>query len=121
MPDSTWLFHAIAAATAIGIPLYAWRVRGRTYATFSAVLLALSLPGAILMEARLSQLAGAWSDVSGAWVSLAFTALMAATGAQLAFLVTARLRGPLYRWAVSVPGQAFLAAGFRVPAPEGGD
>jgi predicted MPP superfamily phosphohydrolase len=108
MPDSTWLFHAIAAATAIGIPLYAWRVRGRTYATFSAVLLALSLPGAVLMEARLSQLAGP----GGAWVSLAFTALMAATGAQLAFLVTARLRGPLYRWFVSVPGQAFLAAGF---------
>jgi hypothetical protein len=37
---------------------------------------------------------------------------MAATGAQLALLVTARLRGPFYRWCVSVPGQAFLAAGF---------
>lgn len=109
MPDLSWLFHAITAAIAIGLPLYAWRARGRPYAIFTGVLLALSLPGALLMHARM----GAW--VGSGWgpsLTVVFTALMAATGFQMAHLVTARLRGPFYRLFVSIPGQAFLAAGF---------
>jgi predicted MPP superfamily phosphohydrolase len=108
MPDLSWSFRAIAAATALGIPLYAWRIRGRTYAIFSAVLLGVSLPGAIIVHARLLE----WLPPQAAlWLNLAFTALMAATGIQLAHLVQARLRGARYRWFVSIPGQAFLAAG----------
>jgi hypothetical protein len=108
MPDLSWLFHAIAGTTAVGIPLYAWRKRGRGYGIFSAILLCISLPGAILMHARLS----AWvPPASASWVTLAFTALMAATGVQLVLLVTARLRGEIYRVLISIPGQTFLAAG----------
>ena len=54
MLDLSWLFRALAAATAIGIPLYAWRVRGRFYAIFSAVMLTISLPGAVLLHTRLA-------------------------------------------------------------------
>ncbi len=109
MPDLSWLFHLLAAATAVGVPLYAWRERGRTYGIFSGVLLALSLPGALLMETRFSQRL----DADGAgWLSLAFAAGMAAAGLQLAHLVHARLRGSGFRWAVSIPGQTFIAMGF---------
>lgn len=109
MPDLSWLFWTLAAATAVGVPLHAWRERGRTYATFSAVLLGLSLPGALVLEARLST----WGDGDFAGgVSLAFSAAMLATGVQLAHLVRARLRGRLFRWTISIPGQAFVAAGF---------
>jgi predicted MPP superfamily phosphohydrolase len=108
MPEFSWLFHALATATAIGVPLYAWQARGRIYAIFSAVVLAFSLPGSILLHARLC----AWlGDPGAAWLSASFAALMAATGIQLAELVTARLRGRLHRILVSIPGQAFLAMG----------
>ena len=108
MLDLSWLFRTLAAATAIGIPLYAWRVRGRFYAIFSAVLLTISLPGAVLLHARLAT----WLGEPGAlWLNLAFSGLMAATGIQLAQLTSARLRGPLHRIFISIPGQAFLAAG----------
>ena len=108
MPELSWVFHALAAATAIGVPLYAWQARGRIFAIFSAVMLALSLPGLIVLHARLT----AWLGETGAtWVDAAFVAGMAATGIQLAELATARLRGPLHRIFISIPGQAFLAAG----------
>jgi predicted MPP superfamily phosphohydrolase len=109
MRDLTWLFHALAVLTAVGVPLYAWRVRGRAYGIFSGVLLGLSLPGAVAMEWRFS---GRVGEEVAAWISLLFTAAMAATGVQLAHLVRARLRGAWFRWLVSVPGQTFVAAGF---------
>jgi predicted MPP superfamily phosphohydrolase len=109
MPDLTWLFHGLAVLTAVGVPLYAWRVRGRAYGIFSGILLGLSLPGAIAMEWRLSGRVGA---ETAAWLSLAFAAGMATTGVQLSHLVRARLRGTAFRWLVSVPGQTFVAAGF---------
>ncbi len=108
MPDLSWLFHTLAGLTAVGLPLYAWRERGRTYGIFSAVLLAMSLPGAIALEWRVSERVG---EAGAAWVSAVFVALMLATAVQLAHLVHAKLRGPLFRWGVSVPGQAFIAAG----------
>ena len=108
MPDLSWLFWALAAATAVGIPAYAWRERGRTYGIFSAVMLAVSLPGALVMESRLST----WGDGAYAgWISLAFAVGMASSAVQLAHLVRARLRGQLFRWTISIPGQAFIAAG----------
>jgi len=109
MPDLSWSFRAIATATAVGIPLYAWRMRGRTYAIFSAVLLGFSLPGAVVVHARLLDWLPARGDL---WLNVAFALLMAATGVQLAHLVQARLRGAWYRCCVSIPGQAFLAVGF---------
>lgn len=105
----TWVFWAIAAATAVGIPLYAWRERGRPYAIFSAITLGFSLPGAIAIHARLSHL---FAPELGLALDVAFAGLMAATGVSLAHLVRARLRGPLFRFCISIPGQAFLAAGF---------
>jgi len=109
MPDLAWVFQLLVLATAVGIPLYAWRERGRTYAIFSAVLLALSLPGLVALHVRLS----GWllAPHAKGWLDLAFAAGIAATGLQLAHLVNARLRGPLFRWAVSIPGQTFLAVG----------
>ena len=109
MQGTAWLFHAIVVTIAVVIPLYAWRRRGRTYGIFSAVLLSFSLPGSVVMHARLTERIG---NDGALWVSVLFASLMAATGIQLAHLVTARLRGPVYRWVVSIPGQAFLAAGF---------
>jgi predicted MPP superfamily phosphohydrolase len=109
MPELSWCFRVLAAATAVGIPLYAWRIRGRTFAIFGAVLLAFSLPGALLIHAHLL---GWLPEPGGLWLNLVFTGLIATTGAQLAHLVEARMRGRVFRWCVSIPGQAFLAMGF---------
>ena len=40
-----WLFRALSLATLVGVPLVAWRLRGRSYAIFGFLILALSLPG----------------------------------------------------------------------------
>jgi hypothetical protein len=108
MPQLDWLFHALVATTAVVIPLYAWRQRGRQYGIFSAVLLLISLPGAVAIQWRLA----GWTDGDArGWVTAVFCWWMAATGIQLAHLVTAKLRGGFFRWVISIPGQAFLAAG----------
>ncbi len=106
-PDAA--FGLLALVSFVGVPLYAWRVRGRNYAIFGALILLLALPGALVTHARLT----AW--VSGAaepWIHAAFAYGMAAAGLHLAHLVQARLRSRAFRALVSVPGQAFLAAGF---------
>ena len=102
------LFPLIALATAVAVPAYAWHVRGRTYAIFSAVILAIALPGALLMHPRLLALL---PEQLGPWLDFAFAASMAAAAFHLAHLVRARLRSRLFRFFVSVPGQAFIAAG----------
>ncbi len=105
------LAHAVwilALATALGVPLYAWRTRGRQYAVFAAVVLAIALPGAVVLHLRLRELVGA---AAAPWLDAAFSYSMAVTGLQLAALVRARLRHPVYRWLVGIPGQAFLAGG----------
>ena len=43
---------ALAVLTVVGVPLYAWMVRGRTYAIFSLVILAFSMPGMLIVHAR---------------------------------------------------------------------
>jgi hypothetical protein len=105
------LAHAVwilAAATAIGVPLYSWRARGRQYAIFAAVVLAIALPGAVVLHLRLRELLGIAAQP---WLDAAFSYSMAVTGLQLAALVRARLRHAVYRWLVGIPGQAFLAGG----------
>jgi len=97
-----------AAATAVAVPLRAWRIRGRVYAIFSGVVLALSLPGALLLHARLVTLCPmGFRAVLHAGFAWGF----ASAGLHLALLARARLRGRALRWVVSLPGLAFLATG----------
>jgi len=102
------LFPPLALLTWLGVPLYALRARGRPYALFGFLLLCATLPGALVTHARLSGWVAA--DLRP-WLDVAFAGAMAAAGLHLAHLVRARLRGTAFRLAVSVPGQAFLAAG----------
>ncbi len=107
--DAVWMLRGLALLAFVGLPLYAWRVRGRRYAIFGLVILAFSLPGALVTHARLSGwLFAEWRP----WVDLAFAYSLGAAGLHLAHLVRARLRARPFRVLVSVPGQAFLAAGF---------
>jgi uncharacterized protein len=102
------LFWGLAMTSLIAVPLYAGSVRGRAYALFGFVILLLSLPGAIVMHERLlAWLAPGLTRLANA----AFVYSMAAAGVHLASLVRPRLRGPGFRFLVSIPGMAFIAAG----------
>ena len=99
---------AIAAAIIVVLPIYAWAIRGRTYAIFALVVLLVSLPGAVVMHARLLD----WMGFPGAiWLHAAFVWCMTAAGLHLIGLVKARLRRGVFRWAISIPGMAFIGAG----------
>ena len=102
------VFPALALTTLIGVPLYAWLVRGRVYAIFGLVILAIALPGALVMHPRLVAL---MPHVVAPALHGAFAYGMAAACAHLVGLVQARLRPRLFRWAVSIPGMAFIATG----------
>jgi predicted MPP superfamily phosphohydrolase len=104
----TFWFRALAAGMALGIPLYAWATRGRIYSIFTVLILAIALPGAVVMHARYLELV---SPRLGLVLEAAFLWAMLAAGLHLASLVTARLRSPAFRWGVSIPGMVFLAAG----------
>jgi hypothetical protein len=101
-------FWLLALAIAIAVPLYAWSARGRAYAAFAAVVLAVSLPGAVLMHGRVL---ASFPPEARPWLDALFLHGMAATGLHLLGLVRARLRPVAVRVLVSLPGQAFLAAG----------
>ena len=103
-----WLFPALAVVVWVGVPIYAALARGRFYAIFSAVLLTFALPAALILHARLRLVV---PDALTTPIDLAFAYSMAAAGVQFAHLVRARMRTSLFRWAVSVPGQTFIAAG----------
>lgn len=105
-PD--WTLIAAAAAIGIGLPLYAWRSRGRTFAIFSTVLCLIAFPAAVALGLRLDDLA-ARNGVPG--VGWLFLYAIAASGVHLSLLVRARMRTRFYRYAVSVPGQALMALG----------
>lgn len=108
LDPNLWL-HALALVVAVGVPLHALRLRGRSYAVFAVVVLALSLPGALISHARLVD----WvAPALRPWIDGVFLYGVAALGLHMAHLVRARLRGPGFRLAVSVPGQTFMAAGF---------
>ncbi len=104
-----WLFPALAFTTWLAVPAYAAIARGRLYAIFAGVLLTFSLPAALILHERLRDalVAGPTTLV----LDLLFAYSMAAAGIQLAHLVRARMRGRLFRWTVSAPGQTFVAAG----------
>lgn len=102
------LFWLLAAATMVGVPAYAWYVRGRAYATYGVVILAVALPGALGMHSRLRVLFG---PAATPWIDLAFVYSMAAASLHLISLVKPRLRTPVFRYAVSIPGMTFVAGG----------
>ena len=108
MPQLETLFWLLAVATLIGVPTYAWRVRGRGYATYGLVILTVALPGAVLMHSRLRHLFG---PAVAPWIDLAFVYSMAAASLHLISLVNPRLRSPVFRYAVSIPGMTFIAGG----------
>jgi len=103
-----WIFPTLAIATWVGVPCYAAIARGRVYAIFAAVLLTLSLPAALVLHGRLRML---FPPGVAAGLDLLFAYSMAAAAVQLAHLVRARMRSSLFRWAVSVPAQTFIAGG----------
>jgi uncharacterized protein len=107
----TWLsvlFWSIAATAAVGFPLYAWHVRGRAYAIFAFVVLAISLPGAILTHWRLAQIV---EPAVVPWLDGAFVFGMISAAAHLSALTRPKLRPAPFRWAVSLPGMTFIAGG----------
>ena len=104
----TFLFRALVVATALGVPLYAWAIRGRVYAIFAAIILAIALPGAVVMQQRYVALSAPWL---APLVAAAFAWGIVATGVHLASLVTARLRSAAFRWSVSIPAMVFVSAG----------
>ena len=48
-PPPIWLLPTLAALVAVGLPLYAFKVRGRTYAIFALVLVLFSFPGSLFL------------------------------------------------------------------------
>lgn len=101
-------FAAIALATLIGLPLYAWHRRGRGYAIFGLVILLVSLPGAVITHARLV----AWAPPGAVpWLDALFLFGMTAAAVHLVALVTPRLRVMPFRIGISIPGMTFIAAG----------
>ncbi|MAE95534.1 MAG: phosphodiesterase [Deltaproteobacteria bacterium] len=103
-----WLLPALAVLVAVGLPLYSWRYRGRTYAIFALVLVLFSFPGSLFLASE----AAAWAPPS--WrgpIRWLFVYGMLATGIHFASLVRARLRSAGFRLGVSIPGMTFLALG----------
>lgn len=101
-------FWALAFSVLVGLPLYGWRRRGRTYGIFVLVVLALSVPGALLTHARIVRLLPDWA---AAGLHAAFVYAFAAAGLHLAALVSPRLRPPHFRLAVSIPAMVFIGGG----------
>ena len=104
----TFWFRALVVVTALGVPLYAWAARGRVYGIFAAVILAIALPGAVLMHERYLALATDWLTPI---LAVAFLWGLVAAALHLGSLVTARLRSSAFRYGVSIPGMVFVAAG----------
>ena len=99
-----WLLPSLALVIGAALPLYAWRVRGRVYAGFAGVVVLLSFPAALLLAEHLQALLG---PLAG-W---GFVYAFGAAGVHHSGLVRARLRRPLYRYALSLPGMALVALG----------
>jgi len=102
------LLWTLVVLAFVVVPLYAWRLRGRQYATFALVILAVALPGAVVMHWRyLALVPPAW----GVLLDAAFAYGTATAALHLASLVTPRLRRQPFRWAISIPGMVFVGAG----------
>ncbi len=107
-----WLGPGLAVCATLGVPLYAWCERGRTYASFGAAILLIALPGLLVAQMRLRDALPA----AHAWTDLAFAYGIGAAGAHLAALVHARLRPAPFRGLVSIPAMATVASGALVGA-----
>ena len=103
-----WLLVAAASAIGVALPLYAWRARGRTFAIYSAVLVTIAFPAAVGLGLRLDALSVQHGLPGVGWL---FLYAIVASGFHLSLLVRARMRDRLYRYAVSIPGQALIALG----------
>ena len=102
-----FVFPTLAVATGVAMPAYAWIRRGRTFAIFSGVVMTVSLSGALVTHARLPGWLGPpYLEI----VQVAFSYGMATATAHYIHLTRARMRGRLFRWGVSAPGQAFIAS-----------
>jgi len=99
---------ALALGSLIGVPLYAWVVRGRAYGIFGFIILLVALPGALVLDQRLAVL---FPQRFASWLHAGFAYGMAAACVHLVGLVRARLRPRAFRWLVSRPGMAFIATG----------
>jgi predicted MPP superfamily phosphohydrolase len=107
--DATLAFRTLALGTLAGVPLFALRTRGRTYAIFALVTLGFAMPGALATQALLTGwIPGAWAGA----VDAAFLWGALATVAHFVHLVRARLRSRTWRALVSIPAQTFVAASF---------
>ncbi len=102
--DALWI---LAAAITVAVPLRAWAVRGRSYATFALVLL-LSVPAALVVHDRLR---GLVPGVIVFWMDAAFLWGLAATGCHLVALTKPRLREAPFRLGISLPAMVFLSTG----------
>ncbi len=103
------ILYSLAASIAVCVPLYAYRVRGRVYAIFSAVILSMSLPGLLISHERFASWLPSRFAMALDWV---YILCILAAGVHLSHLVRARMRSRAFRWGVSVPGQATIASGF---------
>jgi len=108
-PDLALL--GLALLILVGVPIHAWRVRSLAYAIFGFVVLSMSLPGAVLVHARVREL---FDPVPRLLLDGLFLWGMTSAGVHLLSLVRARLRVAPFRWLVSVAGQTDLPA-FSVP------
>lgn len=102
-------FPYIAIAVWVIVPVYAAVQRGRTFAIFNAVMFGISLIGSITVHSSLPN----W--LPEPWLAVAdFLFLWGITAAAVhyAHLVRAKLRGEVFRRAISAPGQAFVGASF---------
>lgn len=101
-------FWAIAALSVTGFPLYALRTRGRGYAIFTLIVLAVSLPGAVVTHWRLVDTV---PTSVAPWLDAVFLFGMIAAAVHLTALTRPRLRPAPFRYAISLPGMAFIAGG----------
>ena len=103
-----WFFPALAFALWLAVPSFAWLVRGRTFAIFTAVIMAFAFCGAVVTHSRVTS----WALPGFAgWLDLAFLYGMLAVAVHYAHLTRARLRGRLFRLGIAIPGQFFIATG----------
>jgi predicted MPP superfamily phosphohydrolase len=105
----SWTVRAIALATLVIVPLRAGHARGRRYMMFSGILLGLTIPGALVMHARITELLPPGLRLVA---ELGFVYTLAAMGVHFSSLVQPRLRHWSFRTLISIPGQWCVAAGF---------
>ena len=104
-----WLFPALAAATLVCVPAYAWFTRGRNYAIFGGIVLGLSVPGALVVHARVT----GWAPEDlRTLLDASFAYCMAAAGLHFAHLVRARMRNRIFSPAGVGAGPVLHRAGF---------